>query len=452
MPISVADLNLPLRGAPGWDVSLKNAFGQFTTSLNAQETATNNAVGVISGAVDANDAAVAATVTSGVATTAALNSTFATKVEIEPEIVPGAGAGATSMFSGAVMLNRADFGNGVVIGVDQDRGSVFTSRADTLGIYAADVTLSGKIIDFPAGTTPTPGSLHLRRLGNVGTSYFVVLFGATTASASVWRLNYSLNTWTKVLDLTTDGTTEGSSGPFPTTIAGEVNVALVGEYGVPKAGGVSRARVHRSTDGGNVWNVVYEANLRHIHAIERDPFNAGHYYMSTGDGDTAAKVLKSTDFGATWTEVYSGQARYQVVQISFSTNFIWLASDADGVPAVILDRATMTPKIACRNSAMQIAVPGGAPGDVFHSQMYFGAFDTVTQRFYCVTAVAGLYGNRHGVFYIDKPGGLMHLLATLPDDFVPQRVHFYTTGSIRYLYSGNMRLNITDRIAAEATP
>lgn len=77
MPISIDDLNLPLRGArAGWDVALRGAFTEMVDSVNAQETATDNAVSVISGAVDTNDAAVAATVSSGPATTAALNSTF----------------------------------------------------------------------------------------------------------------------------------------------------------------------------------------------------------------------------------------------------------------------------------------------------------------------------------------------------------------------------------------
>src|SRR6478672_6590147 len=70
MPISVEDLNLPLRGAPGWDTQLKNAFGLMADSVN-------DAVDVISGAVDTNDAAIAATVAAGPATGAALRAEFA---------------------------------------------------------------------------------------------------------------------------------------------------------------------------------------------------------------------------------------------------------------------------------------------------------------------------------------------------------------------------------------
>lgn len=80
MPISLGDLNLPLRGArAGWDVPLRDAFGAMVDSVNAQEALTEAAVGVISGAVDANDATIAAAVTGGAATSAALNSTFQPK-------------------------------------------------------------------------------------------------------------------------------------------------------------------------------------------------------------------------------------------------------------------------------------------------------------------------------------------------------------------------------------
>lgn len=83
MPISLGDLNLPLRGArSGWDVPLRDAFGAMVGSVNAQEALTNDAIAVISGAVDTNDAAVAATVSSGVATTAALNGKYAKRREV----------------------------------------------------------------------------------------------------------------------------------------------------------------------------------------------------------------------------------------------------------------------------------------------------------------------------------------------------------------------------------
>lgn len=85
MPISIDDLDLPLRGSRGWDVTLRNAFGQFVDAYNEQEAATEAAVGVISGAVDANDATIAAAVsTAGTATEAALVSTlFADRLGVE---------------------------------------------------------------------------------------------------------------------------------------------------------------------------------------------------------------------------------------------------------------------------------------------------------------------------------------------------------------------------------
>lgn len=93
MPISVEDLNLPLRGAPGWDVPFKAAIVELVDLYNAQEQATLDAIDIISGAVDTSDAAVAATVSSGVATSSVLDRIYGRGVSITDPAFGAAGDG-----------------------------------------------------------------------------------------------------------------------------------------------------------------------------------------------------------------------------------------------------------------------------------------------------------------------------------------------------------------------
>ncbi|TDW31032.1 WD40/YVTN/BNR-like repeat-containing protein [Cryobacterium psychrophilum] len=351
-------------------------------------------------------------------------------------------------FYSSVLLDRPDLGNAVVVGTNA-----------TFGVMTVD-SVQGKVFSYQftalagAGSAPPTGAflndnnsgkMAINRFGNEYYGVFAMpnnqwsVFRAPTAEPYVW---------TKVLDLTTDGTSTGVGTSIGTGMDSGNGYLFVSEYGDPTAGGVDSPSLWRTQDGF-AWTKLYTGTFRHIHAVACDPFNLGHVYMTSGDGSAAAKLLKSIDNGTTWTTIYTGDALFQAVQISFSTNFIWLAADADGISALVVDRATGIPKFAAKNSHMNIAVPGGAPGDMFHSQAYFGAFDSVTSRYYFITAIAGITGNRHGLFYIDKPGGTTHLLTPLPDRFIPQRVIFITEDSRRILYAGNLRAEITDHFAPE---
>jgi parallel beta-helix repeat protein len=101
MPINVDDLNLPLRGSKGWDVPFKAAVVELVDLYNEQEAATEAAVGVISGAVDANDATVAAAASSsGTATRTYLDGRFGLKPT----------NGARAVGAGELVLNVDDYG------------------------------------------------------------------------------------------------------------------------------------------------------------------------------------------------------------------------------------------------------------------------------------------------------------------------------------------------------
>lgn len=369
-------------------------------------------------------------------------------------VTPVAPGNPKSMFEGPVMLTGLGVPGTVTVGYDQARGTRWALNPTTGRLYADYATDAGFPFHDVGGHVVTHDAQVLR----FGNRYLTVMFGPTTASAAIyWSNDFSLSGWTKVKDLTTNGQFGGSATSIGTGIATDGQTALVGEYGDPKSGSAPAPKIWRSTHDeaggyGSIWTQVYAGGERHIHAIEFDPYNPGHVYATTGDGDATAKLMRSTDSGVTWTTVFSGQARWQAVQISYSPNFIWLASDSDSITAVVVDRATMTPKIAAKNSHQQIAVPGGKIGDAFHSQAFYGAYDTDTARYYFVTHSAGTYGNRHGAFYIDKPGGRVHLIAPLPDSFISQRVYFTGTGATRRMFVGNARFDIgAAAIAAEAT-
>lgn len=153
MPISLEDLNLPLRGAPGWDVSLRGAFGQFTESLNDQEAATEAAVGVISGAVDANDATIAAAVSGGAATPAALSAALVSPLE---KTTPGPAAPIT-------YRNVDDFG-AVGDGVTND-APAFQAALDAAGLGGVVRVSPGKVYRL---TTTLTTQIWQRIEGSVG--------------------------------------------------------------------------------------------------------------------------------------------------------------------------------------------------------------------------------------------------------------------------------------------
>lgn len=378
---------------------------------------------------------------------------------LTPKLLTGNSNSARSMFAGAVMLDRPDLGNTVVVGVDQARGVAFGYDVSLKKIYNGRYSNPAQgyaQIATPTGVVPYLDRLNLVRTGPGSDGYYLIWFGADTTTAAVWHLSFDLATLAKLKDLTTDGTSSGSTSPFGTSIAvkSDGSVVLVGEYGDPKISGVQTPHIWRSTDTGATWTAVYTGSgIRHIHAVAFDPNHAGEVYATTGDGDTPAKLLRSTDSGATWAEVSGfGHAYFQGVQISFSSDYIWLAGDGDGVSAIVVDYATKTPKHAARNSHFQIPVPGGAPGDMFYSQAFYGAYDTTTNRYYFVTSGLGdpninNFGNRHGVFYIDKPGGDVRLITALGNDFIPGPVRFYDDSGRHMLLAGNLELDITDRIA-----
>ena len=73
--------------------------------------------------------------------------------------------------------------------------------------------------------------------------------------------------------------------------------------GYHKRGGSNYGTIYKSTDGGNIWNLVYEAGVdERIHSLAIDPSNPQNVYAgySTGYPDYYESIYKTTDGGATW--------------------------------------------------------------------------------------------------------------------------------------------------------
>ncbi len=127
MPISVQDLNLPLRGAPGWDVPIKAAIVELVDSVNAQEALAEEAIGAVQGAVDASDASIAASVDSPTsATRAALVDGF-----VENDVR------SDSLFAAAALRNlpgtitpRAELGLSFSVTANRSASGVYTSTLE----------------------------------------------------------------------------------------------------------------------------------------------------------------------------------------------------------------------------------------------------------------------------------------------------------------------------------
>ena len=179
----------------------------------------------------------------------------------------------------------------------------------------------------------------------------------------------------------------------------------LGEYGDPVGGPV----VRRSEDGLN-WETIIsaDATIRHIHAISADPYNPGHIWMTSGDG-IAKSIRKSTDFGVTWLTVVAS-SQYQSVQISFDEKYVYLGGDTQASTLFVINKTTSEIYSGSKNHHKIIAVPGGAVGDLFYANAYFGAVDASTGIYYCLAMDTSVQGNRNGLFYLDSVFGTIHLI------------------------------------------
>jgi hypothetical protein len=231
----------------------------------------------------------------------------------------------------------------------------------------------------------------------------------------------------------------GGTG-YPTAMSSDGTYLMLGEYNDPLNGSsVKAATIYRTADGVT-WTPVYVApsTTRHIHAVEADPYNAGHWWATLGDAGGTI-IIRSVDSGATWT-VISTVTGHQSVQISFSPKRVWLASDQDGVSVYTINRTAETGRPALTvcsvttNYHSMLGVPGGAAADQFFSKGWFGCCDPTQESFYLASVSSTTGGNRAGLFYLPFEGGALNCVDVVPTggtDFGFGRVFLYR-GGVRY--------------------
>jgi hypothetical protein len=127
--------------------------------------------------------------------------------------------------------------------------------------------------------------------------------------------------------------TEGINGTFWYMDEAKDGSLILGEYA--RGGGtnppVNCSFIHKSTDGGLTWTIVYNSTKaghpgRHIHIVATDPYT-GKIYASQGDSISADAILRSDDNGTTWKEIYNGSLQAQPISIVFTPTCRIFGSD-----------------------------------------------------------------------------------------------------------------------------
>lgn len=121
-----------------------------------------------------------------------------------------------------------------------------------------------------------------------------------------------------------------SNWAFTETFDGSL---LIGEYSDAFDASVRNCSfIHKSTDGGVNWNVVYNSteegfDARHIHLTRVDP-NTGYIYATQGDDVPASRLLRSIDNGDTWQSLQNGTNDAQYVSLVFTDTYRIFGTDS----------------------------------------------------------------------------------------------------------------------------
>lgn len=124
--------------------------------------------------------------------------------------------------------------------------------------------------------------------------------------------------WTRARRLPT------SSAPFgvlASAICSTDESIYVGEY--PQRP-TEPARVLKSTDYGRTWASIELPGVRHVHAVQTDPYSDA-VWITTGDADAECRILRLRD-GAL-TVVGGGSQTWRAVELAFTPNSILWGMD-----------------------------------------------------------------------------------------------------------------------------
>jgi hypothetical protein len=91
------------------------------------------------------------------------------------------------------------------------------------------------------------------------------------------------------------------------------------------------AFIWRSTDEGTEWEKVYDGTGRHVHFVACDPYT-GKLYAAVGDGYDRARLLRSEDAGDNWDVILEHTLHAQPISIAFTPTHRVFGSDwGDGL-------------------------------------------------------------------------------------------------------------------------
>lgn len=233
-----------------------------------------------------------------------------------------------------------------------------------------------------------------------GKLYLLVMVGSVM---TVWETtpNYAGGaTWSWTQRFTA---VAGANDALSTNLSTDGAFLYLGEYGDPAGG----PQIYRSADG-TTWTSVLGplSGNRHCHAVEPDPYNAGHVWATFGDGGNKY-VMRSTDSGVTWATIIDGVSFgtwAQAVQISFSTNYVWFVSDDISGTVYCIDRSELKVRLATANHITDVPVPAAIPrpaGSSYADGVFTNTSTTVTSA--TASFVTGDLGRR--IVSSKLPGG-----------------------------------------------
>lgn len=199
-------------------------------------------------------------------------------------------------------------------------------------------------------------------------------------------------------------TFDSGSTFFQNNLSCDDTYLYAAEYGDPSSG----PSIYRTSDG-TTWETVFgpQASWRHIHAVQPDPFNSGHVWMTGGDG-VDGPIKYSVDSGGTWSDVaeQSGSVP-QCTGIGFTHDWVVLAADAEYASIVVIDKANKTWRYGCSNWHGNFAIPGSS--NMFDPSPFYIAVDSDTDIIY-LPIPSNVDHPTVGLFYLTKIGGRLELL------------------------------------------
>jgi hypothetical protein len=123
-------------------------------------------------------------------------------------------------------------------------------------------------------------------------------------------------TWTETRRLPTSS---GPMGVLPTAVSHHGGTTYLGEYPLSP----ERApRVLRSSDHGRTWETAVSLpEVRHVHAVQRDPFT-DDVWVTTGDSDSASRIGRLRE--GRLEVVGGGSQAWRAVQLAFTeSSVLW---------------------------------------------------------------------------------------------------------------------------------